>query len=219
MAALRASSAARQPVGVDRRHQLIEATLDMLAAKGYANITIADVARSVGVSPALVLLHFKTKDQLLLETQRQLAREYHDHWRQVVDAAGPGAAARLWALTRSEFAEQVCTPRKILAWKAFWAEGHGRSAYFKEFGPRNVEYLRILTECCASIIEEGGYQGYDPRIVARVLDCLSEGLWLELTSTSTPMTVHEARRASLTHLALLFPRHFTPQGPIQKAKP
>ena len=209
----------RRSTGVDRRRQLIEATLDVLATKGYASLTISDIARSVGISTALVLLHFKTKDGLLLEAQRQLAREYHDNWQQALETAGPTPADRLWALGVAEFAEFVCMPRKVLAWKAFWAEGHGRREYLKEFGPRNIEYLRILTECCAKIIEEGGYRGYDARLVARVIDALSAGLWLELTSTATPMTVHEARRAWLTHLALLFPQHFTPQGPIRRPKP
>ncbi|MGH9678600.1 MAG: TetR family transcriptional regulator, partial [Candidatus Acidiferrales bacterium] len=204
----------QRSTAVDRRRQLIEATLDVLAAKGYANITIADVARSVGISTALVLLHFKTKDQLLLEAQRQLAREYHDNWQRALEGAGPDPASRLWALAMAEFAEPICMPRKILAWKAFWAEGHGRREYIKEFGPRNIEYLRIVTDCCARIIEEGGYKSYDARLIARTIDSLSTGLWLELTSTATPMTVHEVRRVGLTHLALLFPRHFTPQGPI-----
>jgi AcrR family transcriptional regulator len=205
----------QRSTGADRRRQMIEATLDGLATKGYASLTIADVARSVGISTALVLAHFKTKELLLLEVQRQLADEYHDNWRQMLEAAGPAPAARLWALVMAEFAEAVCTPRKILAWKAFWAEAHGRSDYLKEFGPRNVEYLRILSDCCARIIAEGGYQGYDAGLVARIIDSLNGGLWLELTSTATPMTVHEARRAALTHLVLLFPRDFTTRGPLK----
>jgi len=211
----RAAPLRQRSTASNRRRQMIEATLDALAAKGYAAFTIADVARAVGVSTALVLSHFKTKDQLLLEVQRRLAGEYHDNWQRMLEAAGPDPASRLWALALAEFSEATCRPRKILAWKAFWAVPQSRSEYLQEFGPRNVEYLRILTACCAQLIEEGPYPGYEAGLIARMIDSLYGGLWLELTSTATPLTVHEARRAALNHLALLFPRHFTSRGPLR----
>jgi hypothetical protein len=115
----------------------------------------------------------------------------------------------------AEFAEAICTPRKIMAWKAFWAEGRGRREYIAEFGARNIEYLKLLTALCATIIKEGGYAGYDAKVVARTIDSLETGLWLELTSTATPMTVNQTRKTAFAHLAMIFPRHFTPKGPIR----
>ncbi|HVO00611.1 MAG TPA: TetR family transcriptional regulator [Candidatus Cybelea sp.] len=205
----------RRAKGADRRRQVLEATLDVLAAKGF-DLTIADIARHLGISTALILSHFKTKDQLLLETQRMLGREYHDNWQRALAASGPSAAEQLWNLVSAEFDEQVCTPRKVLAWKAFWAEARGRREYIDEFGPRNIEYLKIATALCAALIKEGRYQGYDARVAARTIDSLEAGLWLELTSTATPMTIHEARKTALEHLFMMFPRHFTTRGPIKR---
>jgi TetR/AcrR family transcriptional repressor of bet genes len=205
----------RRAKGSDRRRQILEATLDVLATTGFAEITIGDVARSIGISTALVLSHFRTKELLLLEAQRMLAREYHDNWQQALAAGGPGAAEKLWVLADAEFAVGICTPKKIMAWKAFWAEGRLRREYIAEFGPRNVEYLRLMTELCAALIKEGRYQGYDARVCARSIDALGSGLWMELTSTATPMTLNETRKTALTHLAMMFPRHFTPKGPIK----
>jgi TetR/AcrR family transcriptional repressor of bet genes len=205
----------RRAKGSDRRRQILDATLDVLAEKGFAEITIADVARSIGISTALVLAHFRTKEALLLEAQRMLAREYHDNWQQALAASGPSAAEKLWTLADAEFAVGICTPKKISAWKAFWAEGRLRREYIAEFGARNVEYLRIMTELCAALIKQGRYQGHDARICARSIDALGSGLWMELTSTATPMTLSQTRRTALTHLAMMFPRHFTPKGPIE----
>jgi AcrR family transcriptional regulator len=204
----------RRAKGADRRRQVLEATLDVLAVKGYAEITIADIARVLGISTALILSHFKTKDQLLLETQRLVAAEYHDHWQRALAASGPRAAEKLWCLVAAECDEAVCTPRKIRAWQAFWAEGRGRRAYLEEFGARNVDYLRIATELCRKIIAEGGYP-HDARIAARSIDALNTGLWLELTSSATPMTLHETRKTALGHLAMIFPQHFTARAPIR----
>src|SRR4051812_36652989 len=98
-AELRAAAAAppprRRAKGSDRRRQILEAVLDVLANKGFAEITIGDVARSIGISTALVLSHFGTKDLLLLEAQRMLARDHHDHWQQAL-ASGSSVPERLW---------------------------------------------------------------------------------------------------------------------------
>jgi TetR/AcrR family transcriptional repressor of bet genes len=205
----------RRAKGSDRRRQILDATLDVLAEKGFAEITIADVARAIGISTALVLSHFRTKNLLLLEAQRMLAREYHDNWQQALAAGGPSAAEKLWVLADAEFAVGICTPKKIMAWKAFWAEGRLRREYIAEFGRRNVEYLRLMTELCATLIKQGPYAGYDARVCARSIDALGSGLWMELTSTATPMTLNETRKTALTHLAMMFPRHFTPKGPLK----
>lgn len=206
----------RRAKGSDRRRQIIEATLDVLADKGFAEITIGDVARAIGISTALVLSHFRTKEQLLLEAQRMLAREYHDNWQRALAASGPSAAERLWVLADAEFAVGICTPKKLMAWKAFWAEGRLRREYIAEFGARNVEYLRLMTELCAALIQQGKYAGYDPRVCARSIDALGSGLWMELTSTATPMTLNETRKTALTHLAMMLPRHFTSKGPVKR---
>ncbi len=63
----------RRAKGSDRRRQILEAVLDVLAEKGFAEITIGHVARAIGISTALVLSHFRTKDLLLLEAQRLVA--------------------------------------------------------------------------------------------------------------------------------------------------
>ncbi len=219
-AELRSTAAAprRRAKGSDRRRQILEATLDVLAETGFAEITIGHVARAIGISTALVLSHFRSKEMLLLEAQRLLAREYHDNWQQALAASGPSAAEKLWVLADAEFAAGICTPKKIMAWKAFWAEGRLRREYIAEFGPRNVEYLRLMTELCAALIKEGRYAGHDARICARSIDALGGGLWLELTSTATPMTLNETRKTALTHLAMLFPKHFTLRGPIGKMR-
>lgn len=218
-AALKATSDATPPrrraKGSDRRKQILEVTLDVLGTKGFAEMTISDVARSIGISTALVLSHFRTKDLLLLEAQRMLAREYHDNWLQALAASGPSAAEKLWSLVEAQFAERICTPRKVMAWKSFWAEGSGRREYLAEFGPRNIEYLRLLTEFCRAIIKQGNYADHDARICARTVDSLESGLWMELTSTATPMTINETRKTALAHLVMMFPRHFTPRGPVK----
>ncbi len=48
----------------------------MLGQKGYAALTIADVAKQAGLSPGIVIFHFNSKDALLADVLRFLALEY-----------------------------------------------------------------------------------------------------------------------------------------------
>src|SRR5260370_5405402 len=59
-----------------RREQLLRAALEVISERGYPETRIADVAERIGISPALVIYYFKTKDQLLTEA----IRHYEDTW-------------------------------------------------------------------------------------------------------------------------------------------
>src|SRR5258707_13406917 len=58
------------------RGQMLRAALDVIAERGFADTSVADIAERIGISPALVIYYFKTKDQLLTEA----IRHYEDTW-------------------------------------------------------------------------------------------------------------------------------------------
>jgi TetR/AcrR family transcriptional repressor of bet genes len=203
----------RKRKGELRKQELIEATIDVLARKGYASLTLADVAAAAGVSPSLIVVHFKGKQRLLLETLRQLAGEYHESWRRALSEAGPAAPDRLWALIQADFSEAFCSPRKIRAWRAFWFESDWRKPYTAEFSAPTMELYGTQLELCRQIIADGGYEDRDAETVARQIDALSGGLWNEVTTDLNPMTVEQARQSASAHLAFVFPEHFTLRGP------
>jgi AcrR family transcriptional regulator len=53
-----------------RREQMVRAALEVIAERGFPDTRIADVAARAGVSPALVIYYFGTKDNLLTEAMR-----------------------------------------------------------------------------------------------------------------------------------------------------
>ena len=95
-----------------RRQQLIEATIDTIAAQGYARTTLTDVARQAGISHGLVNFHFETKERLLNETLQYLAEEYRQNWTAALAAAGPSPAEQLDAMLRADFDPAICTDRE-----------------------------------------------------------------------------------------------------------
>src|SRR5262245_8129528 len=93
---------ARAPKAL-RRKELIEATIESLARRGYDETTMAVVADGAGLSRGIVNFHFETKERLLVETLRYLADEYREHWRRALDRAGSDPAARLLAFVAADF--------------------------------------------------------------------------------------------------------------------
>jgi AcrR family transcriptional regulator len=67
------------------REALIEAALDLIAERGPAGFTFAEVARAAGVSPAAPYRHFRDRNALVAEIARlgfeQFAVELETAWR------------------------------------------------------------------------------------------------------------------------------------------
>src|SRR6202042_2581418 len=87
-----------------RREQMLRAALEVIAERGYAETRIADVAERIGISPALVIYYFKTKDQLLTESIRYLDNIWYATGQRRMSEL-PTAAARI-----EEIVAMSCLP-------------------------------------------------------------------------------------------------------------
>jgi TetR/AcrR family transcriptional repressor of bet genes len=194
-----------------RRQQLMEATIDVMARKGYSGTTMLDVARAAGLSSGIVNFHFETKERLLVETLKYLAEEYRANWHKALNAGGDEPAGRLRSLLFSDFNPQICSPRKLAAWCAFWAEAQSRPTYLEHCGSNDEEYSAIVLDLCRAIIRKGRY-AHVPELIARALDALLEGLWLDLMTMAKPYSLDDAKQTIAACLHAFFPKHYPPAG-------
>ena len=194
-----------------RRNQLIESTIETLAARGYARTTLTEVARTAGLSHGLVLFHFETKEKLLAETLVYLAEEYRRNWTAALEAAGPDPADQLRALIEADFAPAICAPSRLAAWCSFWGEAQSRPLYQEACGAKDEDYTKVLEAICARLSAQGAYD-HDPVHVARVIRVTIEGVWLDMMTMAHPYSRTEALTTVRTCAALCFPRHFDPAG-------
>ncbi len=104
-----------------RREQMLRAALEVIAERGYADTRIADVAERIGISPALVIYYFKTKDQLLTESIRYLDNIWYSVGQRRM-AELPTAAARIEEIVAmSCLPEADAEPRSSWTlWLDFW---------------------------------------------------------------------------------------------------
>lgn len=194
-----------------RRQQLIDATITMLARKGYAALTVADVARAAGLSPGIVIFHFRSKDELLAAALGFLAAEYRTSWESRMSAAGPSPAERLRAILLADFDEALFTADKLAAWIAFWGETQGRPVYDQICAVHDAERRAVIEGLCRELGGAGG-TGHDAARAMGALDALSDGLWLGLSASGAGqrprVSPAEARSIMSAALAAFFPGHF-----------
>jgi TetR/AcrR family transcriptional repressor of bet genes len=104
-----------------RRKALISAAIDAIHDRGMSQVTMGEIARRAGVSPALAHHYFGGKDQLLLATMRHLLSELGDEI-QTRLAAATTPRERLSAVIRGNFAAGQFRAAVISAWLAFYVQ-------------------------------------------------------------------------------------------------
>ncbi len=191
-----------------RRQQLIEATIDSLAKRGFSETTMADVADGAGLSRGIVNFHFESKEKLLVATLQSMADEYSVHWRAALQKAGEDPARQLSMLVAADFDRSICNRRKLAAWCAFWGEAKSRPTYQALCGARDAAYQQVFIEICERLKVDGGYD-FEPRSTALGLSAMLEGLWLRLMMGTEEVTRETAHHAACEFLASAFPKHFS----------
>ncbi|MBX9455056.1 MAG: TetR family transcriptional regulator C-terminal domain-containing protein [Rhizobium sp.] len=193
-----------------RQQQLIEATIDSLAKRGYSDTTLANVADGAGLSRGIVNFHFESKEKLLVSTLQYMSDEYAGHWNAALDRAGPRAADKIWSLVHADFDRRICTKRKLAAWCAFWGEAKSRPTYQALCGMSDQNYQQTFVELCADLKAEGDY-AFDPEPMALGICSMMEGLWFRLMMNDG-LTRERALAAAIEYVAAVFPRHISTSG-------
>jgi TetR/AcrR family transcriptional regulator, transcriptional repressor of bet genes len=207
-AAPRATPNSRVLAREKRRDQLIQATINCVANKGFSATTMADITSEAGLSLGIVNLHFQSKEKLLMETLEYLAEEYKGLWEKALDESGPEPAAKLAALIELDFSKGVAERKKLAVWFAFWGETRSHPDYIKTCAAYDRHYAKRETELFAELISEGKYQDLDARILTTTLDALTEGLWLDMLLMQNKIDRNQAKAIVMSYLHNILPGHF-----------
>jgi AcrR family transcriptional regulator len=193
---VRASESAEASGTADqRRAQMLRAALEIITERGYPDTRIADVAERSGVSPALVIYYFKTKDQLLTEA----IRHYEDFWYTVCQrrlADLPTATAQL-----EEIVAMNCLPEEEpepgLSWNIwldFWAQA-ARNAEVASVRRKSDERWREMVSSIVRLGQEAGeFRDIEPEGFAICISSLLDGLAIQIAledSEVDPVTAFE----------------------------
>ncbi|MFE6332190.1 TetR family transcriptional regulator C-terminal domain-containing protein [Streptomyces sp. NPDC057806] len=163
----------------ERREELLRAAVEQIEARGVAAVRIADVASALGVSNALVLYHFSTKEKLVAAAFAHAAEGDLAHLRKLL-------GRRTTALRRLRAAVRWYAPTgQAKGWR-LWIEGW--AAALREPALREVtqaldtQWKAALAEVIAEGVAAGEFRCPDPAGAALRLTALLDGLAVQLTS-------------------------------------
>lgn len=191
-----------------RRVQLIEATIDTVARRGFTELTLAHVADAAKLSRGIVNFYFRSKEELLAETLRYLTGEYEKNWRDALARAGNDPVAKLRMLVEGDFASQTAGRKHVSVWYAFWGEARWRPEYLRICQDVAAQYRKETRALIEEIVAHGNYRNVDTDLVARGLNALIDGLWLDLLIDPKGIDRNLAKRCCYNFLAAHFPREF-----------
>ena len=196
-----------------RREQLIKATINCVAKRGFSATTMADITKAAGLSLGIVNLHFKSKDKLLLETLKYISEEYRRQWEKTLEGAGPAPADKLAALVELDFSRTICDRKKLAVWFAFMGETRSRPIYMKTCAKYDRLYVEVEAELFAELLCDDAESRHDPQVLATTLDALIDGLWLDILLTPKEVDRNQARNLVMNYLHSVLPGYFpTPPG-------
>ncbi|MFI7402180.1 TetR/AcrR family transcriptional regulator [Streptomyces sp. NPDC049541] len=163
----------------ERREELLRAAIGQIEARGVAAVRIADVASALGVSNALVLYHFSTKEKLVAAAFTFAAEDDLAQLRKLL-------GRRTTALRRLRSAVRWYAPTgQAKGWR-LWIEGW--AVALREPALREVtrdldrQWKAAIAEVVAEGVAAGEFDCPDPHGAALRLTALLDGLAVQLTS-------------------------------------
>ena len=182
----------------DRKEQILRSALEVISERGFPDTRIADVAERVGVSPALVIYYFKTKDRLLTEAMRHA----EDAW---YEAGSRRLAERGSAAERLEELVAMCTlpepedesGETWAVWLDLWAQSvrhRGVAKVRREFDERWRETIRqIVRDGC----DDGDFECVDAEDFAVTLSAMLDGFAIQIALSDPVVDADRAFKATM----------------------
>jgi AcrR family transcriptional regulator len=166
--------AVRKPIEELRRSELIDATIETIAERGFLRTTVRDIAERAGCSPAAVLYYFPRKDDLLSVAFRESDQRFRSRVQTEID--------KRQGVSKLEGVVELCFPdgEGEAVWKVefdVWAfASRAHDASFREiFELASADWLVILTTAVADAVERGDLAVLDVRAWAVKFAALIDG--------------------------------------------
>lgn len=160
-----------------RKAALINATIFEVGRAGSLDVTVAQIARRAGMSPALAHHYFGSKTQIFLQAMRYILRVYGNSVRDHLP--GHGKRGRLDAIIAASFAPANYQRETISAWLNFYAlaltndeAARLLQVYHRRLRSNLILALRPLTDM--------------PERKAETLGALIDGLYLRTSLSGKP---------------------------------
>ena len=152
----------------ERRDEIVRATLRLVATKGFAGVTLRDVAAEVGVVHGLIRHYFASRDELVAAAFDDAVTRELESDRAQLDGLEPLAALAGWLSATPEHHYRV--------WIDAWSEAPRTPALAAALDRHHRDCERILIDLIERVVEAGAATSADPAADARMLTAVADGV-------------------------------------------
>lgn len=196
----------KTPVRSNRKKEIVEATIAVIAAHGYHGTTVSRVAGAAVVSIGLMNFHFKTKDKLFDAVFKHLADEFLLVWHERTRAAPAEPWARLEAMIEAYFDRSIFTPAKLAVWFSFWSDPELRDKFRDAATAVERYYVQELEGQIYNLVMARSGSRPNARAisvrVAAALSAMIDGFWLQALLYPKAYKTKDAIKSCLAFLKL-----------------
>jgi TetR/AcrR family transcriptional repressor of bet genes len=163
-----------------RKDALVKATIVEIGRVGSLDVTVSQIARRAGMSPALAHHYFGSKEEMFLAAMRHVLTLYGAEVRGAL-AVAEGAEGRLRAVLRASFSPGNFRREAVGAWLNFWVLAQSQPQARRLLA---VYQRRLRSNLLSALRPLAGDRTEE---VANGLGALIDGLYLrEVLKTGAP---------------------------------
>ena len=121
--------------------KILDAAFRQLAIKGYASLSMREIAKDAGVNHALINYYFRSKDQLVIAVLDEANRQLLE--RQEKMYAGPSSFTEKWAEARRFYKDDIASGF-VRVQAELWAASMSDEELREKFLPRLVAWRKLV---------------------------------------------------------------------------
>jgi AcrR family transcriptional regulator len=160
-----------------RRIEMLRAAAELICERGFGDTRIADVARRAGVSSALVIYYFGTRDRLLVDALRYSEESFYEAAEKML-AEVPSLRDRLSLLIQwtcvPEGADEI--PGAWGLWFDLWAQAFRHDEIKAGRAERDSRWRKMIVDA----LDSSELSGKDKRMFALEFAALLDGLSIQV---------------------------------------
>lgn len=145
-----ASNPPAEPLPLDTKTRILDAAFRCLASRGYAALSVREIAKDAGVNHALISYYFGTKDLLVIAVLDEANRQLLQRQRQMY--AAPGGFAAKWRQAR-QFYESDIASGFVRVQAELYAASLSNAELREQFLPRIQAWKQVVLEAVQDALQ------------------------------------------------------------------
>jgi AcrR family transcriptional regulator len=185
-----------------RRDQMLEAAAALIAERGFGETRIADVAKRIGASPALVIYYFGTKDKLLTEALRFSEQSFYTAADELL-ASTTALVKRLETLVHLTCVPQTQdeVPGAWGLWFDLWTQAFRHPEVKKDRVELDQRWRSMVAQVVRDGMHHGEIEAVDAEEFAVAFTALLDGLSIQVALEDPVVDPERAYRIAMRFAA------------------